>query len=115
VVEVALLDVPLGAERGVQVAERGGAVLLLGGDADADRAPALREELLVLLGEALTAGVEHGQRHDPEGQVDVAPLLDLKDPARADPGERAERVEIEVDNGLCGRSSCHVTNSNPTG
>jgi hypothetical protein len=118
VVEVALLDVPLGAERGVEVAQRGGAVPLLGGDADPDRAPAPVEQLLVAFRQVLAAGVEHGQRHHPEGQVDVALLLDLEDPARADPGERAERVEVEVDNGFCcvpggGGSSCHVTNSNP--
>ena len=109
VVEVALLDVPLGAERGVQVAQRGRAVLLLHGDADADRAPAPAEQLLVLLGQALAAGVEHRERHHAEGQVDVALLLDLEDPARADPGERAERIEVEVDDRLGCGSSCHVT------
>jgi len=97
------------AELGVVVvAQRRFAVAFGQRRRDADRSPALCQPGLVFLRQVVAAGVEHGQAHDAKPQLQVAVLLDLKDPAGGDPRERADRVEVEVDLGGHGVLLCGV-------
>ena len=74
--------------RGVEREQRLVAVLSSAAMQHAHRLPAVGEELAVLVRDVLVL-VEVGQAHHVPGHLDVADLLDLEDPARRDPGERA--------------------------
>src|SRR6476620_3117147 len=103
--ELLAVVVAPGADGGVPVAE-GLVVVVLGDlDRDADGLLGALQHLAVAVGDVLVL-VEVGQRHHVPLHVDVTDLLDLADPARGDPGERAERVEPEV-------SGSHVHNNSP--
>ena len=80
----------------IEAADRGAAVLELGGDANPHRPPGGVHRGLVLRRQ-VAALVEDGQRHDAKRQVHRPQPLDLDDPSGSDPGERAARVEVEVD------------------
>src|SRR5690606_2428398 len=79
-------------------AEGLGPVLLLGGDAHADRAPALLDRLPVLLRHLLVL-VEDGQAHHVPAHLDRTEPLHLEAPPRSDPRPRAQGVEPEVHRG----------------
>ncbi|AFP41023.1 hypothetical protein MSMEI_4571 [Mycolicibacterium smegmatis MC2 155] len=90
-----VLVVDPGAHRGVERRQDLGALELLGGDRDADRAPGLLHHLLVFLGQ-VPALVEDRQAHHVELHLDVTHLLHFENPARGDPAPRAQRVEPET-------------------
>ncbi|GAA3102470.1 hypothetical protein GCM10020254_55080 [Streptomyces goshikiensis] len=82
------LVVDAGAELGVQLAGDLVAELLLRGDDDAHRRPALgAEQLAVALGQLVELVlVQDGEAHHVPADLDVADLLDLQHPAGRHPG-----------------------------
>src|SRR5690606_37566263 len=83
----------------VEPPPRRGTVLALDGDTDADRTPAAPDQLAIEVGQVGAAVVEHGQAHDAEHQTDRSLTFDLDQPARREPGERADRIDEELDGG----------------
>src|SRR5674476_1346230 len=85
-----------GAEGGVEVPQRLGAVLLLDRDAGPYADPRLEVHHLLVVVWHVTPTVQHREAHHVEGRPDVTNLLDLEHPPGCHPRPRAERVEPEI-------------------